>query len=152
MPTASRSALVDYSAEQMYALVRDITSYPEFLSWCDYATIDSSSGNNVVATLGVAYKGINKRFTTRNINTDNIDTGFAIDMELVDGPFSQFTGRWDFSELGSAACKVELNVEFETKNILMRPLLNSVFGEITDKQVAAFIRRASVVYGGGGSA
>jgi ribosome-associated toxin RatA of RatAB toxin-antitoxin module len=34
MPQISRSALVPYSAEQMYELVNDVKSYPQFLPGC----------------------------------------------------------------------------------------------------------------------
>jgi len=34
MTTIHKSALVPYSAEQMYNLVDDIPAYPEFLPWC----------------------------------------------------------------------------------------------------------------------
>ena len=152
MPKISRFALVEYSAEQMYALVKDIENYPVFLDWCDYAAIDSfedDKGDSVVATVGVVYKGINKRVTTHNINTGNSNKDFTIDMELVDGPFSKLMGRWEFNGLNSEASKVALNLEFEIKNILMRPLLTTVFAEIADRQVDAFSRRADTVYGDG---
>ena len=154
MPTMSRSALVSYSAEQMYCLVTDITQYPVFLNWCDGATIDSLQGNNIVATVGIAYKGINKHFTTRNVNTNRISadgsgTVRAIDMQLVDGPFSKLVGRWRFDELSPEASKVQLNMEFEVSNILLRPILSPAFGEIIDLQVTAFTRRADCVYGEG---
>ncbi|MBT5032814.1 MAG: ubiquinone-binding protein [Proteobacteria bacterium] len=156
MPNVSRSALVEYSAEQMYILVKDIERYPAFLDWCGYAAIeeaiDSSGegeGDSVLATVGVKYQGINKRFTTRNINTGNSNTGFAIDMELVEGPFSKLVGRWEFNKLSSSASKVSLNLEFEIKSILMRPLLTTVFAKIADRQVGAFCRRADIVYASG---
>jgi ribosome-associated toxin RatA of RatAB toxin-antitoxin module len=34
MPVINRSALVPYSAAEMYALVDDIETYPQFLPWC----------------------------------------------------------------------------------------------------------------------
>lgn len=34
MPQISRTALVPYSAEQMYQLVNDVQSYPEFIPGC----------------------------------------------------------------------------------------------------------------------
>jgi ribosome-associated toxin RatA of RatAB toxin-antitoxin module len=152
MPTVSRSALVSYSADQMYALVTDIAQYPVFLEWCDYAVIDSRKDDKVLATVGIAYKGVNKRFTTSNINvtkanSDGSGTVRTINMQLVDGPFSKLAGRWGFFELSPEASKVELNIEFEISNILLRPVLGPVFGEILDRQVSAFISRAECVYG-----
>ena len=152
MPTVSRSALVHYSAEQMYSLVTDIAQYPVFLGWCDHAVIDFRKGDNILATVGIAYKGVNKRFTTRNVNvnepsSDGSNTVRAIDMQLVDGPFSKLVGRWEFCELSPEASKVEFNIEFEISNVLLRPVLGPVFGEIIDRQVSAFITRAECVYG-----
>ncbi len=38
MPQIIRSALVPYSAEQMFALVNDVEAYPEFFTWmCEYS-------------------------------------------------------------------------------------------------------------------
>ena len=34
MPVISRSALVMYSAEEMYALINDVNSYPSFVPDC----------------------------------------------------------------------------------------------------------------------
>jgi ribosome-associated toxin RatA of RatAB toxin-antitoxin module len=34
MPVFERSALVAYSAEQMFELVDGVAAYPEFLPWC----------------------------------------------------------------------------------------------------------------------
>ncbi|STR20927.1 oligoketide cyclase/lipid transport protein [Klebsiella oxytoca] len=34
MPQISRTALVPFSAEQMYQLVNDVKSYPDFLPGC----------------------------------------------------------------------------------------------------------------------
>ena len=125
MPTVARSALVNFSVDQMYALVADIPQYPVFLEWCDHAAIDSKNGDTVLATVGIAYKGVNKRFTTRNVNVNKVSTeagsrSKSIDMQLVDGPFSKLIGRWGFSELSPEASKVELNIEFEISNMLLR--------------------------------
>ena len=39
MPAVSRSALIMHSAREMYDLVADVESYPEFLPWCSGARI-----------------------------------------------------------------------------------------------------------------
>ena len=45
MKKLERSALVGYSAAQMYALVNDIESYPEFMPGCAGAKILSTGEN-----------------------------------------------------------------------------------------------------------
>ena len=39
MKEVKRSALVPYAAEQMFALVEDIESYPQFLPWVSAAKL-----------------------------------------------------------------------------------------------------------------
>ena len=34
MPTHTEKRALPYSADQMYGLVADVASYPEFLPWC----------------------------------------------------------------------------------------------------------------------
>ena len=48
MRTVSRSALVPYSAEQMYVLVEDVESYPDFLPWCGGAVLHWRDGDVLV--------------------------------------------------------------------------------------------------------
>src|SRR5581483_6980931 len=62
-----RSALVPYSDHEMYQLVADIPSYPAFLPWCGGARIVTRAPEMVVAEIGIAYKGVHKTFTTRNL-------------------------------------------------------------------------------------
>jgi ribosome-associated toxin RatA of RatAB toxin-antitoxin module len=145
--TIKRSALVPYSAREMYSLVEDIGSYRDFLNWCSESIVESQekSGKDdtVTASLDISYHGINRRFTTRNTHT-----AFSrIRMELVEGPFSELTGDWRFTPLAEKACKIELEVKFEFSNPLTRTLVAPVFGRISDGQVDAFHARAIEVYG-----
>lgn len=82
MPQISRTALVPYSAEQMYQLVNDVQSYPQFLLGV-LAVVSESSPAQMTAAVDVSKAGISKTFTTRNQLTRNQ----SILMHLVDGPF-----------------------------------------------------------------
>jgi len=44
MPTHAEKRVMPYSAEQMYALIADVGSYPEFLPWCAAAHQGRNSG------------------------------------------------------------------------------------------------------------
>ena len=84
MPQISRTALVPYSAEQMYQLVNDVQSYPQFLPGCTGSRILESTPRQMTAAVDVPKAGISKTFTTRNQLTSN-----RILMNLVDGPFKK---------------------------------------------------------------
>ena len=54
MPTIERSALVPFTAQQMYQLVNDVESYPEFLPWCSGGTVLEDSAEVRVARVDIS--------------------------------------------------------------------------------------------------
>ncbi|MBC8952533.1 MULTISPECIES: type II toxin-antitoxin system RatA family toxin [Xenorhabdus] len=142
MPQISRSALVPYSVEQMYKLVNDVTSYPDFLPGCVGSRVISSSNNEMTASVEVSKAGISKTFVTRNTLFDNE----SIKMQLVDGPFRKLMGGWHFTPLSEDACKVELHLDFEFTNKLIELAFGKVFKELAGNMVQAFTQRAREVY------
>ena len=143
MRKVSRSALVPYSAAQMFSLVSDVEAYPEFLPWCSDAVVHSHKGDVVEGTLEMQRVGLKQRFRTRNILLENE----SIDMGLVDGPFKRLSGGWRFQELGDAGSKVSLELEFEFESRLADGLMGPFFEEICNSLVGAFVQRADALYG-----
>ena len=64
MPQIERSALVFYSARQMFELVNDVPRYPEFLPGCAKAEILQQSAHQMVARLQVKKAGICLLYTS----------------------------------------------------------------------------------------
>lgn len=143
MPTIERSALVPYSDAQMYALVNDIDSYPEFVPGCRTASVLESDETSKVARLNISKAGISKSFTTRN----TLEPFQRIGMELVDGPFQYLRGGWSFHALDENACKIVLKLEFEFANRLLGMAFGKIFNELQSRMVDAFVQRAQHVYG-----
>jgi len=139
MRTVNKSALVSYSAADMYALVNDVERYPEFLPWCRSARILSKEPAEMRASLELARGGFHKTFTTRN----SLEPGRAITITLVDGPFRHLEGRWKFQDLDHEGSKVSLDMEFEFAGKLLDLMAGPVFHEICNSLVDAFIRRAA---------
>lgn len=142
MPHISRSALVPFSAEQMYSLVNDVDAYPKFLPGCTGSRVLDETDNTMTAAVDVAKAGISKTFTTKNTLTSNQ----SIDMQLVDGPFRKLMGGWNFTPLSPEACKVELNLDFEFTNMLIELAFGKIFKELAGSMVQAFTARAKEVY------
>ncbi|WP_372987788.1 type II toxin-antitoxin system RatA family toxin [Marinobacter sp.] len=140
-----KTALVMHSAERMFQLVNDIARYPEFLPWCAGAEVHDRGEEQVTASLEIAKGGIRHRLTTRN----QLLMPEAIEMNLVDGPFQNLTGRWHFKALDDNACKVILTLEFEFSGSLSRMTFGPVFSQAANTMVDAFCRRADELYRGG---
>jgi ribosome-associated toxin RatA of RatAB toxin-antitoxin module len=138
-----RSAIVPYTATQMFDLVADVERYPEFLPWCSAAEVLAREGEDVTARLSLSRGGARASFTTRN----RLVAGRFLEMGLLEGPFNALHGRWDFHAIGEAGCRVELGMSFETQGSLAGLALGPVFEGICNQLVDAFGRRARQVYG-----
>ena len=143
MDTIDRSALVPYTQDEMFALVVDVDSYPEFLPWCSGAETLSRLDDDVEARIDFMVSGVKKSFTTRNRYIDHK----VIEMHLLDGPFSELKGRWEFAPLGAAGCKISLHMNYDFSSRMVRLVTAPVFGQIANSLVDAFQQRAAAVYG-----
>ena len=130
-----------YSAEIMYEVVNDVTAYPEFLPWCADAKILSQSGTSMEASILIKKAGVNHWFSTSNTLLKNK----KIEIKLMDGPFKQLEGRWEFIELDDHASKIILRLEFEFSHGLGKTLIAPVFTRIANTMVDSFCTRAHEV-------
>lgn len=142
MPHVSRSVLLPYTAEQMYDLVDRVEDYPKFLPWCDDARVLHRDEKTLRATLHIGYKGVRQYFTTQNTN----DRPMSIEMNLLDGPFSELEGQWQFLGLADVGCKVVFKLRYEFANKLLAQLVGPVFGQIAGSFVDSFTQRAEALY------
>ena len=146
MKNVHKSVLIWYSAQEMFALVTDVAKYPEFLPWCDHASVLALEQDGMKAEIGIAFSGIRQTFTTRNTHI----AGREVRMKLVDGPFSNLDGSWKFQPLGQGeqrACKVSLEMHYTFKSAALATIVGPVFDKIAGNLVDAFVKRAEHVYG-----
>jgi ribosome-associated toxin RatA of RatAB toxin-antitoxin module len=130
----------------MFSLVVDVARYPQFLPWCDRATVLAEDERGMTAEIGIAFSGIHQTFTTLNEHVP----GREVKMKLVSGPFSRLDGQWKFIPLGGGqqrACKVELELHYGFDNAALSALVGPVFDKIAGSLVDAFVKRAEQVYG-----
>ena len=137
MNSISRSAIVNRSAADMYALVDDVESYPRFLPWCREAHVEQD-GDGKRATLVAGVRGLQQSFTTLNRGRPPE----AIDMTLVEGPFKHLEGAWRFTPLSAQACRIDFSMRYELAGGPLAKLLEPLFADIADTMVDAFTRRA----------
>ena len=142
MRRVSRSALVSYSAPQMYELVKDVEAYPAFLPWCNDAEVHLREPHVIEASLELHHRGISKRFRTLNALTENE----ALGIELVGGPFQALSGGWLFQPLGDAGSKVSLELEFEFESRATDLIFGRFFERICNTLVDSFTQRAAQIY------
>jgi ribosome-associated toxin RatA of RatAB toxin-antitoxin module len=148
MKHVRKSVLLWYSPREMYELVTAVEAYPQFLPWCDKAQVLERHEDGVTARLGLAYMGVSHTFTTRNVQT----TDTAVEVQLVDGPFSSLQGHWLFRQLGrpgsdQPACKIEFDLRYAFASPALETVVSPVFDKVANTLVDSFVRRAEDVYG-----
>ncbi|MBB3046835.1 ribosome-associated toxin RatA of RatAB toxin-antitoxin module [Litorivivens lipolytica] len=143
MTTISRSALLPYSADQVFELINDVSAYPQFMDGCVGAEVLSESADSMVARLDLSRAGVRQSFTTRNA----LQRPTEIKLELVDGPFEAFTGRWTLLVLNEQACKVSLFLSFTLNSSVLSAAAKQLFNGAANSLVDAVVKRAKSVYG-----
>ncbi len=143
MPRVGKSAIVPFSAGQMYRLVNAIEDYPRFLPACVDACVHESSNDRLRATIHLQKGPVRLSFTTRN----ELAEDRRIDLHLEEGPFRRLDGTWRFEPLTDEACRVSLELDYEFTNPLLKATVGKVFSLLAESLVDAFCQRAREVYG-----
>lgn len=148
MPTHAEKRTMPYSADEMYALIADVPSYPEFLPWVSAARIrsrkDTDAGEVVDADLIVSFRLFRERFGSRVTLRPDMH---EIDVAYLDGPFRYLDNHWKFEPTGETSCEVDFFVDFEFKSRALQMLIGMVFNEAMQRIVRAFEARAVELYG-----
>lgn len=142
MVNIERNALVLYSPEKMFNLVRDVMRYPEFLSWCSGSRVLEESNIHQIASLRLKLAGMETAFITQN----RLVINERLEMSLQDGPFTTLEGAWHFAPLGDVGCKVTLTMNFEFKQRWLAAAFSQGFTRVADRLVDDFCRRADQLY------
>ena len=149
MPSFRINRAVRHSPRQMYDLVADVERYPEFLPLCESLRVlrrqPGPDGTEVlVAEMGVGYKAIRERFTTRvTLDPDNL----RIVAEYIDGPFRHLENRWAFKPGEGDTCTVDFFITYEFKSRTLGLLMGTMFDRAFRKFTDAFEGRATAIYG-----
>ena len=142
MAQVQKTVLIHHSASRMFALVDDVTRYPEFLPWCGGVDLIKQDDTSTIATLHIAYHGLHQKFTTENHKTHPT----LMEIQLKDGPFKHLEGVWRFIALSDEACNFEFMLNYEFANHFLDKLIAPVFSHITNTFVDSFVARADQLY------
>jgi len=152
MKQVKKSVLLWYAPHEIYQLVTDVESYPQFLPWCERVEVLARDAEGLTARLHLAYSGIRHAFTTRNVQVPDE----SVHIGLVDGPFSLLDGLWRFVALpvpaepagtAASACRIDFEMRYAFSNGILEAAISPVFDRIANTFVDSFVRRAEQVHG-----
>ncbi|MBF2734845.1 MAG: type II toxin-antitoxin system RatA family toxin [Betaproteobacteria bacterium AqS2] len=142
MASFARELRVPYAPEEMFDLVDDVDSYPQFLPWC-VAAAARRDGADIEATLTLERGPLRHSFTTRNRHDRE---ALRIEVGLLRGPLRDLKGTWRFIQ-EDAGCLVSFEIDYRFANRALDMLLGPLFARVYEHMVTAFAQRAVEVYG-----
>lgn len=147
MPHFRTRRRVAFTPAQMFDLVADVERYPEFLPLCESLVVtrrDRRADDTVlVATMGIGYKAIRERFSTR-VTLEPLARTILV--EYLDGPFKRLENRWRFLDAPGGS-DVDFFIEYEFRSVALGLLMGAMFDTAFRRFAEAFEARARVVYG-----
>ena len=146
MTRHSETKILPYTADQMYDLVADVASYPQFLPWTAAARVrnrtDKGDYVEMLADLVISFKVFRETFGSRVRLWPALR---KIETSYLDGPFKHLESTWLFKDLEDG-CEVSFEVDFEFKNRLLQGAAGMFFNEAMQRVVRSFEARARELY------
>ena len=135
----SNSIILPYSARQLYDIVIDVETYPEFLPWClSSRIVKKTNDDNFDAELTVGYKAIDEKYISRI----QAEYEKKIISKAISGPFKFLDSSWSFNNIDKKQCRVDFMIEYQFKSFFLDKVMGSLFKKATIKMLDAFEQRA----------
>ena len=115
MASAQRTEIMEASAENIYKVLSDYSSYGEYMDGVSKVEVIERNGASVLAKYDI---NMIKKFSYI-LKLDEVENK-SITWSFVEGDiFSENSGSWQLKDLGDGTTEVEYNVEVEIKVKMM---------------------------------
>ena len=128
---------VPFERAEVFDIVADVESYPEFIPGCRSARVVERDGDRLLVEQEMGVGGWSWRFRTRA----TLSRAHRIDIATREAPFSYLDQVWRFRDAAGGGTRVLLEVDYRLRNPLLRGLVTSLFDEGFRRTVAAFEQR-----------
>ncbi|TKT79364.1 type II toxin-antitoxin system RatA family toxin [Aquamicrobium sp. LC103] len=148
MPKHETTRKVSHSPDEMFSLVADVESYPQFLPMCEGLSVRSRRERDgitvLVADMTVGYKAIRETFTSQVVLKP---AESLIDVKYLDGPFKYLVNQWRFDPIDDGGTEIHFFIDYEFKSRMLGALMGAMFDRAFRMFAEAFEKRADVVFG-----
>lgn len=141
MPTLQDQRSLPYTPDQLYTLVLDIESYPEFLPWCLGARLLEKREGCLYASLTVGYGPLKGSFVSKVL----FEPFQRIQAHYLEGPLKHLKTDWRFQET-STGSQVDFELDFEFLRGFLNKLANPLIEDVAQTMVDSFMHRAQTLY------
>ena len=150
MPKFSTTHRVDFTPQQIFAVVADVASYKEFLPLVERSTVRNrkpplDGHENFGADLLVGYKkmGIQETLSSqvqtslKDLSVSAVSSGNAV---------KKLISSWKIEEVGDGKSEITFAVDYEMKSPMLQMIMKGMFDSAARKILNAFEARAAKLY------
>ena len=151
MPQFSVSRTVPYTAEQVFAIARNVARYKEFLplvkrSIVRGAKTDAQGLEHFEGELTVAYDKLRiEEVMTSRVTVD--PQALTVTARSDQGPVKHLVSEWKIVPTGDNRCDINFTVDYTLKSKMLQMVLSGMFDMAVRKIMSAFEERARALYG-----
>ena len=151
MPRFSVSRSVPYTAQQVFAIARDVARYKEFLplvkrSIVRGAKTDDQGNEHFEGELTVAYDKLRiEEVMTSRVIVD--PAALTVTARSDQGPVKHLVSEWKIVPTGDNRCDINFTVDYTLKSKMRQMVLSGMFDMAVRKVMSAFEERARALYG-----
>ena len=143
MPRISEQILIKHRASDLFDLVKDVRTYPQFIKWIERLDVRNERINpghyHCIGDVTVRFKGFEERFSTY---VDAHPSESKIDVSLHRGPFRRLRNRWQFQEREAGVTRVHFFLDYAFENPALRLLAKTSSRVAAIKIIEAFTKEA----------
>ena len=148
MTRVQTTKLICYPWADLFNLVLDVESYPQFVPHCRHVSLLSRKTSEPGMTVIVSRMTVG--FSAFEVGYSNRTTGDAIGRKIsidsVDGPLRYLSALWRFEPQDETHTRVYFSVNYEFSNPVLAAVASRVFAAMFGKILDAFERRANRLF------
>lgn len=150
MPVHTETRVLPHSARDVFDIVADIESYPEFVPLCTETKVRRDQPDvpeALTAEMEISFR-ITRFRTESKVVLDPGRLSIRIsNVEAQFNPLKRMESQWVFTELGPGRCRIEFQADFEFKSRTLEKLFGGAFRKVNERIVSAFVERAGDLSG-----
>jgi coenzyme Q-binding protein COQ10 len=151
MPQFSVTRSVPYTAEQVFAIARDVARYKDFLPLVKRSVVrnaktheDGTETFEGELTVAYAKLGIEEVMTSHVV----VDpAAMTVTARSDQGPVKHLVSEWKIVATGANRCDINFSVDYQLRSRTLQFMFSGMFDLAVRKVMSAFEERARVLYG-----
>ncbi|KJV57477.1 polyketide cyclase / dehydrase and lipid transport family protein [Orientia chuto str. Dubai] len=143
----NKAKFLPYSSKNLYQLVLDIESYPQFIPYCSAVEIIKKNSKFIIADLTIKFKLFSDRYRSLVMLQSNNKNYSIIVKSIGEGPILHLSNIWKFQFQEQQNTLVTLDLKLTLKSIILEKFIKLVADDIAYKTMIAFENRAKQTYG-----